>query len=212
MAPIAITIIRGNDSYLLELDDEDNILILKNVFLGKLIENGEDWGINFKNIRFSNKHNNSLENHLKIKNIYPNHMFIFSIISIPCSEHENNLLKFNEEYKNDLKYFQDNKNHNFPEVKNEDGFVVEGILVEEEEPIIPPAAPRLSRKVGRIYSFAELSGFDGMPEYPPIQTPEKAEIYNSVNSDNEFIGMPKLINNNIDDNSDSDLEDLPELD
>ena len=118
-------------------------------------------------------------------------MFVFSIISISCSEHENNLLKFNEEYKNDLKYFQDNKNNNFPEVKNEEGFIIEGVLVE------PPAAPRLSRRIGQIYSFAELSEFDGMPEYPPIQSPDKTEIYNLVNPVDEFDEMPKLINNNI---------------
>ena len=238
MAPITITIIRDNSSYYCEIDEEDNILKLKNILLEKLIEKGEDFGINYKHICFSNKYK-FLDNHLKIKDIHPNHMFIFSIISIPCSEHENNLLKFNEEYKNDLQYFQDNKNHNFPELKNEEGFIIEGVLVEQAEPIIPPAAPRLSRRIGQIYSFAELSEFDGMPkypsiqspdkteiynsvnpvdefdgmpEYPPIQSPDKTEIYNSVNPVDEFIGMPKLINNNIDDNSDSDLEDLPELD
>ena len=199
MALITITIIRDNSSYYCEIDEEDTILKLKNILLEKLIENGEDWGINYKHICFSNKYK-FLDNHLKIKDIHPNHMFIFSIISISCSEHENNLLKFNEKYKNDLKYFQDNKNHNFPEVKDEEGFIIEGVLVE------PPAAPRLSRRIGQIYSF------DEMPDYPPIQTSDKLEILNSVNPVDEFIGMPKLINNNIDDNSDSDLEDLPELD
>lgn len=196
MAPITITIIRDNFSYYCEIDEEDTILKLKNVFLGKLIEKGADFGINCQQICFSNKYK-FLDNHLKIKDINPNHMFIFSIISIPCSEHKADLLKFKEEY----------KNHIVPELEDEEGFVVEGLLV---EPVIPPAAPRLSRKIGQIYSSAGLSEFNEMPEYPPIQIADKPEILNSVNPADEFDGIPELIHiNNID--SDSDLEDLPEL-
>jgi len=196
MAPITITIIRDNFSYCCEIDEEDTILKLKNVFLGKLIEKGADFGINCQQICFSNKYK-FLDNHLKIKDINPNHMFIFSIISIPCSEHKADLLKFKEEY----------KNHIVPELEDEEGFVVEGLLV---EPVIPPAAPRLSRKIGQIYSSAGLSEFNEMPEYPPIQIADKPEILNSVNPADEFDGIPELIHiNNID--SDSDLEDLPEL-
>lgn len=206
MAPITITIIRDNFSYCCEIDEEDTILKLKNVLLGKLIEKGEDFGINCQQICFSNKYK-FLDNHLKIKDINPNHMFVFSIISIPCSEHKADLLKFKEEYKNDLQYFQDNKNRIVPELEDEEGFVVEGLLV---EPVIPPAAPRLSRKIGQIYSSAGLSEFNEMPEYPPIQIADKPEILNSVNPEDEFDGIPELIHiNNID--SDSDLEDLPEL-
>jgi len=196
MAPITITIIRDNFSYYCEIDEEDTILKLKNVFLGKLIEKGADFGINCQQICFSNKYK-FLDNHLKIKDINPNHMFIFSIISIPCSEHKADLLKFKEEY----------KNHIVPELEDEEGFVVEGLLV---EPVIPPAAPRLSRRIGQIYSSARLSEFNEMPEYPPIQIADKPEILNSVNPADEFDGIPELIHiNNID--SDSDLEDLPEL-
>ena len=196
MAPITITIIRDNFSYCCEIDEEDTILKLKNVFLGKLIEKGADFGINCQQICFSNKYK-FLDNHLKIKDINPNHMFIFSIISIPCSEHKADLLKFKEEY----------KNHIVPELEDEEGFVVEGLLV---EPVIPPAAPRLSRRIGQIYSSARLSEFNEMPEYPPIQIADKPEILNSVNPADEFDGIPELIHiNNID--SDSDLEDLPEL-
>jgi hypothetical protein len=196
MAPITITIIRDNFSYCCEIDEEDTILKLKNVFLGKLIEKGADFGINCQQICFSNKYK-FLDNHLKIKDINPNYMFVFSIISIPCSEHKPDLLKFKEEY----------KNHIVPELEDEEGFVVEGLLV---EPVIPPAAPRLSRKIGQIYSSAGLSEFNEMPEYPPIQIADKPEILNSVNPEDEFDGIPELIHiNNID--SDSDLEDLPEL-
>lgn len=196
MAPIKITIIRDNFSYYCEIDEEDTILKLKNVLLGKLIEKGEDFGINCQQICFSNKYK-FLDNHLKIKDINPNHMFIFSIISIPCSEHKADLLKFKEEY----------KNHIVPELEDEEGFVVEGLLV---EPVIPPAAPRLSRKIGQIYSSARLSEFNEMPKYPPIQIADKPEILNSVNPEDKFDGIPELIHiNNID--SDSDLEDLPEL-